>query len=490
MPPKNAISVAVLDIGTSNVRASAVDSDGVISAEYRTRFTTVSPTRGFVEFDAEELFQTCLSLLKKLLSEKDCSALAITNQRASTVVFDPASQEPVAMGQSWQDLRTAPMCLVFKGSGISLSPNQSASKIALMMDLFDKERNRSLFGGTIDAWITFRLTGMFKTDHTNVAMTGLVEPSATSYDPEVLTLLKITTENLPSINPSIGYFGDATIGAKTLPLLAILGDQQASMLGQGITRPGKAKATFGTGAMVNILTGDLGPSSTQRLPHGTYPIVARSYEDGLQFGLEAIGLHAGSAVMFACDNLGLATSPAELEKLSAGSREAAPEIFVPALTGLATPFWDFGALACFSDLTFATTRSDLANAVFKGIAHQGTDLIEAIEADAGRTLEILRLDGGMTRNQSFVQMLSNFSGKKLAISPGNEATTIGAGLAAHLALGSIADFDQLESLTESATTVEPSSSYSTSHRSLARNAWKNTLEISRNSVPELSSITF
>ena len=482
-------SVAVLDIGTSNIRASAVNSEGLITSQFRNKFTTVSPTRGFVEFDAEELYQNCASLLAQLLAARDCSAIAITNQRASTVVFDPVSKKPICPGQSWQDIRTAPMCLAIKSPGISISPNQSASKIALMMDLFDKDRSRGLMGGTIDAWLTFRLTGQFKTEHTNAAMSGLVEPNATRYDDAILAKLNIPEHCLPRIQQSISYFGEAIIGDNKLPLMAILGDQQASMLGQGITRAGQAKATFGTGAMVDIVTEQTGPSSTNRLRNGTFPIVARSQGTDIVFGLEAIGLHAGSAVEFACRNLGLADSPMHLEEIARRSRQGSTEVFVPALTGLATPAWDFGALGAFTNITHATTKFELANAVLTGIAHIGADLIRAIEADGNTNLEHLSVDGGMTQNQLFLQHLANFSQKLLNLSPTREATTVGAGLAAHIALGNIASISELSELTTPRITIEPQTSF---RRNLAasREGWEKAVGIARNSVPELSAVIF
>lgn len=482
--------VAVLDIGTSNIRASAVNNKGEIEAEFRTRLTSHSPTRGFVEFDAEKLFEDSANLLGRLINEKACSALAVTNQRASTVVFDSETRKPVCKGQSWQDLRTAPMCLALKASGISLSPNQSASKISLIMDLFDKDRKLGLAGGTIDAWIAFRLTGKFATDHTNVAMTGLVEPNAQRYDQNVLSRLAIPMQSLPVIKPSIGEFGTANINGIKIPLVAMLGDQQASMLGQAVTVPGRAKATFGTGAMVDMVTGVEGPVSTQRLPNGTFPIVARSGKGEFLFGIEAIGLHAGSAIEFACNNLGVASDPPQLAELAKEATAGSTELFVPALTGLATPYWDFGALACFVNLTHSTSRANLAKAVLAGIAHIGAELIAAVEADSGTELDSLSVDGGVTHSLLFLQLLSNLSQKRIHVSAANEATTIGAGLAAHLALGSIGDVGELDELIKPRVTVQPEPSFERKDLERAKENWAKAVQISRNSVPELSSVTF
>lgn len=445
-----------------------------------------------MEFDAEELFQRCYHLLNKTLSEQYCQALTLTNQRASSVVFDPVTAKPVSNGLSWQDLRTAPMCLALKEKNIFLSPNQSATKIALLMDLFDPDRSRGLFGGTIDAWIAFRLTGNFVTDHTNAAMTGLVEPTVNTYDEHILRELRITRGSLPEIKPSIGFFGDALLAKTTLPLVSILGDQQASMIGQGITVPGRAKATFGTGAMIDTVTGSTPPNSTRPLSHGTFPIVARSDATEVLFGLEAIGLHAGSAVQYACSNLGLASDPSDLERIASNANDSpyTKELFVPALTGLGTPHWDFGALGVFVNLTAASTKNEVAHAVLSGIAHQGADLIEAIERDSGCEFDSISVDGGMTKNTLFLKALSSFSGKRLTLSTSSETTTTGSALAGFMAYGVISDVIEIDHLMKPQAVIEPSEIAIPSRIRLAREHWSKALRISRNSVPELSSVSF
>ncbi len=483
-------NMAVIDIGSSSIRVSAVQSNGRMIATNRAPLAVTSPVPGFVEFDPEELYQSCHRLLKELLSENSCSGLAITNQRASTVVFDPENSRPVSNGLGWQDIRTAPQCLVFKSKGLSLSPNQSASKIALIMDLSDPQRNRDLKGCTIDSWIAYRLTGNFITDHTNVATTGLVTPDASGYDPKVLGILNISTENLPQIRPSIGYFGDANVLDTGIPLLAVLGDQQASMLGQAVTQPGRAKATFGTGAMVNAVTGPLSPTTTTKLPGGTFPIVARSDTGGIIYGIEAIGLHAGSAIDFACRNLGLAENPRQLENMASKSSANSAELFVPALSGIATPYWDFGSLGLFVNIGPDSSPSDMANALTKGIAHLGADLIEALENDSGTEYRDLTVDGGMTVNSQFLQYLADFSQKRLRLSTNIEATTVGAGLAGFIANGTIKEVEEIDQIIEFTQTVTPQSSLHLQEVAKARKLWRRAIELSLNTVPELSSVKF
>lgn len=484
------ISIAVLDIGTSNIRTTAVNSEGIPIAEFRTTFSSVSPTQGFVEFDAEALFQSSFQLLRHLIKEHDCRALAITNQRASVVVFNPENNAPVTMGQSWQDLRTAPICLQLKQSGISLAPNQSATKIALILDLFDPSRSKGLLAGTIDTWVAYRLTGEFVTDHTNAAMTGLVKPDATKYDDRVLKILNIPTESLPQIQPSIGYFGTANIDGTVLPLVAILGDQQASMLGQAVIEPGQTKATFGTGAMVDLVTGEGNPISTKINQQGTFPIVSRSQGKEIVFGLEAIGLHAGSAIRFACENLALAPNPTILEELANSVTDSEEVLFVPALTGLATPHWDFGALGAFTNLTQKTSRAHLARAVLEGVAHLGADLIEAVEKDTGECLNSIKVDGGMTNNGLFLRSLANFTQKRLEICGVTEATSLGAGFAGLLAIGAVSHISDLQGLIRHTTVVTPDTTFSGRTWRKARTNWQEAIQISRNSVPELSKVSF
>lgn len=483
-------SIAVIDIGSSSIRVSAVQSKGRIIATNRASLSVTTPAPGFVEFDPEDLYQSCHRLLKELLAENPCSGLAITNQRASTVVFDPENSRPVSNGLSWQDIRTAPQCLAFKSKGLSLSPNQSASKIALIMDLFDPQRNRDLKGCTIDSWIAYRLTGNFITDHTNVATTGLVTPDASGYDPTVLEVLNISPENLPQIRPSIGYFGDAKVLDSRIPLLAVLGDQQASMLGQAVTQPGRAKATFGTGAMVNAVTGLLSPTTTTKLPGGTFPIVARSDTSSIIYGIEAIGLQAGSAIDFACRNLALAENPSQLENMACQSPANSSELFVPALSGLATPYWDFGSLGLFVNLGPDSSPSNMANAITKGIAHLGADLVEALENDSGSEYLELAVDGGMTANSQFLQYLADFSQKRLRLSTNIEATTVGAGLAGFIANGTIKEVEEIDQIIEFTQTVTPQSSLHLQEVAKARKLWRRAIELSLNTVPELSSVKF
>lgn len=467
-----------------------IQSNTRIVATYRDPLRISSPAPGFVEFDPEELYQSCHRLLAEALAENSCFGLAITNQRASTVVFDPETNRPVSNGLSWQDIRTAPQCLALKSEGISLSPNQSASKIALIMDLFDPQRNRNLKGCTIDSWIAYRLTGNFNTDYTNVATTGLVIPDASGYDQEILAALNISLENLPQICPSIGYFGEACVLGTKIPLLAILGDQQASMLGQAITEPGRAKATFGTGAMVNAVTGPRSPTTTAKLPQGTYPIVVRSRADQIIYGIEAIGLHAGSAIDYACHNLGIAENPNHFETLAALAPTNSDELFVPALSGLATPYWDFGSLGIFLNLSSNSSDSTMANAILKGIAHLGADLVEAVENDTDTEYGELAVDGGMTVNSQFLQYLADFCQKRLLLSITSEATTIGAALAGFLANGTVKEIAEIDQIIKFTKTVTPQSHLNLQEIIKSRQIWRDAIEISLNTVPELTSVKF
>lgn len=484
--------ILVVDIGSSNLRTSAVASDGTVIETLKRSIKITSPNPGFVEFDAEQLFDTCLHLMTKICENHDCIGIALTNQRASTVVFDPTNSTPVSPGLSWQDLRTAPQCLALKSQGISLSPNQSATKIALILDLLDPERRRGLFGGTIDSWIIYRLTGKFLTDHTNAATTGLVMPNALAYNKYILKTLSLSEESLPLIMPSLGYFGDAVLCGTKLPILAVLGDQQASMLGQAVTRPGRVKVTFGTGAMANAVTGTIAPDTTGRLAGGTFPIVALSWHDHIQFGIEGIGLHAGSAVQFACDNFGIASTPRELDLLASSHPQYidSEELFVPALSGLATPQWDFGALAVFTNLTESTTKASLAHAILKGIAHLGADLIESIENDTNTTFATISVDGGMTQSDLFLEYLANFTNREISKSQVSEATTLGAAIGGFLANGDLSDLAEVDHLIRIQKTVMPNSNSSDETINTFRKMWRNAVEMSLNTVPELSSIHF
>ena len=388
------------------------------------------------------------------------AAVGVANQRASTVVWDRSTGEPVGPGIGWQDLRTVGTCLALQANGIRLAPNASATKLASILDAYDPDRERAEHGlcfGTIDTWVVWTLSAgaLHVTDATNAAVTGLVRPDTLQWDGRLLEALNIPEAMLPSIVDSSGEVGAASALPGGPPICGIAGDQQASLVGQGCTRPGLAKATFGTGGMLDLCTGTARPEAALRGAAGTFPIVAWRRSGRTTWGVEAVMLSAGTCVEWLRDDLGLLGSSPESAEVAARCDDTGDVWFVPALLGMGTPVWDFGARGTLVGVTRGTGRPELVRSVLEGIAHRGADLLEAAEADSGLDVGALRVDGGMSANEVFVAALADSIGRPVEVSPVLEATTVGAGFLAGIAVGTWRDEDDAASAFAPSRTVEP-----------------------------------
>src|SRR3954469_23098553 len=300
----------------------------------------------FVEFDAAAMARAAVEVAKESLAEGGpVEDAGIAKQRASTVVWDRATGEPVGPGIGWQDLRTVGTCLMLQAQGLRVAPNASATKLGFLLDMADPDRSRDLAFGTVDTWIAWHLSGgaVHATDSSNAAVTGLMHGDASGWAPQVMEALRIPTSVLPAIVDSSGVIGEATVLDGAPPIAGLAGDQQASLIGQGCTRPGLAKITFGTGGMLDMCVGATRPSFDTRGPAGCFPIIAWRRDGVLTWGIEAVMLSAGTAVEWLRDDLGLIATSAETDTIAASCDDTGDVWFVPALLGLGTPAWDFGA---------------------------------------------------------------------------------------------------------------------------------------------------
>ena len=482
------MSVLVVDVGTSGVRAAVVGADARVGSVHHRPVLPRTPAPGFVEFDAAAMAEAVLATAREALTAAGpVDAVGIANQRASTVVWDRRTGVPVGPGVGWQDLRTAAMCLSLKEQGISLAPNESATKVAFLLDLADPERQRDLCFGTVDTWVAWTLSEgtAHVTDPSNAGLTGLLEGDGSAWSLAPLEALRIPAAALPEIVDSSGLVGEARALPGAPPLAGIAGDQQASLVGQGCTRPGLAKVTFGTGGMLDLCVGPERPAFARRGPHGTFPIVAWRRGGRLTWGLEAVMLTAGQSVEWLRDDLGLLSSAAQSAEVAAACDSTEGVWFVPALMGLGAPVWDFGARGTLLGLTRGSGRPQIVRAVLEGVAHRGVDLLEAVEADAGSTISSLRVDGGMSANPVFVQALADAAQRPVEISPVLEATTLGAAFLAGLAVGTWADEEEVAATWSPARVVEPRP-----RTGAARQRWREACERSRGWVPELTAIEF
>jgi len=494
-------SILVVDVGTSGVRAAIVRPDATVEHEHRVPLLPDSPAPGLVEFDAARMADAILETAQAALAAGGSVAgVGIANQRASSIVWERATGRPVAPGIGWQDLRTVGTCLILQAEGIRLAPNASATKVMAILDEVDPVRSRAENGelcfGTVDSWVAWTLSGgaaagsdaLHVTDATNAAVTALVDASI-GWDEALVQKLRIPAAMLPRIVDSSGTPGNATALAGSPPICGIAGDQQASLIGQGCTLPGMAKATFGTGGMLDQCVGPgAAPGALGRGDAGTFPIVAFRVEGRPTWGTEAVMLSAGTCIEWLRDDLGIIATAKESQTVAAECATAGDVWFVPALLGLGTPVWDFGARGTLVGLTRGSGRAEIVRAVLEGVAHRGADLVEASERDSGYPIAALRVDGGMTDNDVFVQALADAIGRPVEISPVQEATTLGAGLLAGLAVGNHGTTEELAATFSPRRTVEPQGSED--DRVAGRERWLAARLKAEGTIPELSGISF
>lgn len=485
--------VIAIDIGSSSIRASIVSSNLEINKTWTQQLLATSPAPNFIQYDGQSILDTSNSLIESALAEMpSASAIAITNQRATTALWNRLTGKLVGPVISWMDLRTAAMCLDLASKGFSIAPNQSATKLAFLLSLIESGRQGDYCFGTLETFLIWHLTKgeSHLTDHTNAAMTGLVQDVDLQWNQSVLDTLSIPKEILPKIVPSCGYFGDALIRhGRTIPILGAIGDQQASLLGQGCTDTGDTKLTFGTGTILDQNAGLKAPTSTKRNRHGTFPIVAYSTEKGLTWGTEAIGLGSGSMINWLVQAK-ILSSPKNANEIDRNFRAHSSVFVVPANTGLGTPEWDFGARSVINGIDLSTTKNDIIAATLDGIAHIAADLIQATENDTNHAINTIQADGGMTANENFMSLVSDATGIPVVTSKTREATTIGAAALAFHQLTSLDYLDFKSRIKLPTVTYFPEVTRGSTQWELARRRWSAAKQLSLASIPELTNIQF
>ncbi|MGH9136011.1 MAG: FGGY family carbohydrate kinase [Acidimicrobiales bacterium] len=478
-------SILVVDVGTSGVRAAVVRPDATVEHVHHRPTLPDSPAPGLVEFDANALAAAALDVAHTALAEGGpVAAVGVTNQRASTIVWDRATGEPLGPGLGWQDLRTLGQCLMLKDQGIRVAPNVSATKVAHLLDEHDPGRTQDLCFGTVDSWIVWHLSGgaLHVTDGSNAAITALTDENATGWDVPLLEVLSVPARMLPEIVDSSAVVGEAVALDGSPPIAGLAGDQQASLIGQGCVRPGVAKITFGTGGMLDTVVADR-PAFHPRGKSGCFPIVTWRLGGAVTWGLEGAMLSAGTNVEWLRDDVGLIASAAESHEVAASVPDAGGVWYVPALLGLGTPQWDYGARGSLFGITRGSTRAHVVRAVLEGVANRGADLVEAAEADGGHRIASVRVDGGMSVNPTFVQAVSDAAQRPVEVSPVAEATTLGAAFLAGLAVGTWGSLDDIAAAWQPARVVEPAGSFD-------RDRWREACRRAGAWIPALSAIDF
>ena len=487
-------NILVIDVGTTGLRAAVVDETLTVrTLEYRT-CPPSNPAPGLVEFDGADMAAKLLDAARTAIASigEPISAVGITNQRASVMMWDRVTGEPLGPGLGWQDLRTVGDCIMAKiEHGWALAPNQSATKAAWLLANTPDLDGRDVCIGTIDSWVAWTLSqgGLHVSDHTNASATtnGLRLVDGSGWNQAVCDAFGVPVSMLATVVDSVGVCGEATALPGSPPIAALLGDQQASLIGQGCVRPGRAKITFGSGGMLDVCTDQPTPVGAHRYAAGTYPLPLWSIDGRLTWGVEGIMLSAGTNVEWLCDDLGLIADPAESHEVASRCADTGGVVYVPALMGLGTPRWDYGARGTLLGLTRGSGREHVVRAVLEGVAHRGADLLDAATADTGIDIHTVRIDGGMSRNPTFVQALADAADRPVEVAPVSESTTVGAAFMAGLAVGVWNDIHDLDGLWQPSHVVEPRPDNDHTGR---RERWAGALDRSAGWYPDLSALDF
>jgi glycerol kinase len=448
--------VLALDQGTTSSRAIVFDRRGRAVASAQQEFPQAYPKPGWVEHNPDDLWETTRRTALAAVSEANLdtralTAVGLTNQRETTLLWERSSGRPLAPAIVWQDRRTAESCarlrrrgledLFRERTGLVLDPYFSGTKLAWLLDHVPGARKRAGRGelafGTVDSWLLWRLTGgkVHATDVSNASRTLLFNLRTGDWDADLLRALRIPPELLPDILPSSGLFGEVETvpGLRGLPIAGVAGDQQAALFGQACFKKGQAKNTYGTGCFLLLHTG----TQAVRSKHKLLTTVAWKLgpKAPLEYALEGSVFIAGAAVQWLRDGLGVIGSSAQVETLAGSVPDNGGVYFVPAFTGLGAPHWDPSARGAILGLTRGSTAAHVARAAVESIAYQSADLLAAMQADAGLRLREVRVDGGATVNDSLLQFQSDLLRVPVIRPKTRETTALGAAFLAGLATG-------------------------------------------------------
>ena len=443
--------ILALDAGTTGNRAIAFDEGCRPVAQAYQEFPQHFPKPGWVEHNPEEIWETMLACARQVVGEvgaESIAAAAITNQRETTVAWDRETGQPVCNAIVWQCRRTAARCDALKAehggeihrrTGLVVDAYFSGTKLAWILEhvegAADLAKQGRLLFGTVDTWLLWKLTGgrVHATDPSNASRTLLFNIAEGTWDPWLVELLGVGDAVLPDVRPSLSEFGtaDASILGREVPICGVLGDQQASLFGQGCFEPGSVKNTYGTGLFLLTHTGTELVSSERLLT----TVAWQKAGEPLQYALEGSVFTGGAAVQWLRDGLGIIASAPESEELARSLDDNDGVYFVPALSGLGAPYWDSSARGMLIGLTRATTRAHLVRAALEAMAYQTRDVVDAMQADAGLTVEELQADGGATANGWLMQFQADMLGIPVARAAIAETTALGVAAAAGITMG-------------------------------------------------------
>ncbi len=431
-----------VDQGTTRTKAIVFDRAASPLAFHSVEVPLTYPRPGWVETDAAALYQSVLDTARTAIeaAKTPIAAMGLANQGETVVAWNRRTGMPIHNAIGWQDRRTSAECeelrsggaepFIRERTGLPLDPYFSATKLRWILDHLPEARSLAkrgdLLAGTTDAFFLWRLTGRHQTDHSTASRTMLYNLRDGDWDEEMLRLFAIPRSILPCIELTSGPFGDTgnALSRQPIPITASLADQQAALFGQACHQSGDTKVTYGTGAFILLNAGKSVPTSA----HGLVPTVAWALDGEITYALDGGMYVAGAVVQWLRDGLGIIRDAAETADLAAAVPDSGGVFFVPALAGLAAPYWDSHARGTIVGITRGTTRAHIVRAALEGIAFRTRDIVEAMVADTGVPLREIKVDGGASSNSFLMQRLATILGCEVSVAATAETTALGVAL--------------------------------------------------------------
>ncbi|UXP33385.1 glycerol kinase GlpK [Reichenbachiella agarivorans] len=446
--------VLALDLGTTSLRAAIFDQKAKMIGIAQKELKQTSPQPGWVEHDPKVMIKDQVEMIYEVLKKtkvsiSDVSAIGISNQRESVVVWEKRSGRPIYNCISWQDTRTSEICkdlkfeeegleaYVKETTGLIVDPYFSATKLQWILDNVSgarkKAENGELLFGTIDTWLIWNLTEgeSHITDFTNASRTMLFNIVELKWDDELLEKFNIPREMLPDVTHSGYFFGTAKLAGANIQITGVAGDQQASLFGQGCIEPGQAKNTYGTGCFILMNTGE----KIQYSKNGLLTTIALGFNGKIDYALEGSVFIAGAAVQWLRDGLKLIISASDTEAIAKNANPESGVYVVPAFAGLGAPFWDSYARGGMFGLTRETNQNDIIKATLDSMAYQTRDVLQAMAADSGLKITHLMVDGGASANNYLMQFQADIMGILVERPANIESTVTGAAYLAGITAG-------------------------------------------------------
>lgn len=441
--------IIAIDQSTSSTKALLFDEECRLLARTNVDHKQYYPQTGWVEHDAEEIYQNMIEAIRKLMAEVDLHyslvphtfSLAITNQRETAVVWNKTTGKPIANAVVWQDTRGAELCrqlradgkaeMVMQKSGLLIDPNFSATSIKWLLDNVEGAREFASRGellmGTIETWLIWKLTGgkIHATDYTNASRTMLFNIHTLQWDDELLQLFNIPRSMMPELKPCDAIYGETTcegVFSKPIQIAGVLGDSHGALVGQMCFEKGSGKVTYGTGSSVMVNIGE----EPQQAPEGLVTSVGFSAFGKTYYGFEGNIYSTGATLKWIADQLQLVGHPAEMEALATSVEDNGGVYIVPAFSGLGAPWWQSDVKGAVFGLTFATTKAHFLRAALESIAYQIKDLVDVMARATGGSLKEIAADGGPTKNHFLMQFQADMLDTPVVCTEVDDASALGA----------------------------------------------------------------